>query len=1431
MHNFIYTHKRFITKYFIKYIFFILFSCFIYKTSKSQQFNNWIFHNNNGITFNTNSPTFLGGGQISNGAPFNSSYSTSTISDGNGNLLFYSDGERVWNKNNVLMPNGFGLLGGEGQINTALIIPFINDTSKYYLFTSKGLSFHTPNIQNTYFYYYSVVDMALNNGLGDIINKNTSIRNFATEKMVAIPNANGTDIWWICRDWTNNFYSYKITCNGFQNSNPVISTIGSNINNDVNLLSAGDIKVSPNGNLIAACYKDYFEIYTFNKSTGVLSGFIKIPTMDCYGLEFSPNSKLIYITQRFEINNIPYPTLNQYNLSMFDSTTIKNSLYKISQRTVEGGLQLSSNGQIYQAEFGYDVISSIVNPNLQGILCSFQDSVLILPNPAFRRFPYSYVNLITAQNVQATYTVAADCRTVTFTGKTYIKGNNLTFKWKWGEPPPVGGTIADSATQVVASQGDTTYTTITHVYPPGIDTFFVNLSVTSDTVCGTGRAGVKVIVKPPKPKANFGYTNTCNNLNVVFTDSSLLNFNPSLTYTYAYKLALAPATAYTNFSALPNNNFTFAVYDSFDIRLVVKSNLSCVTNDTIIKRIILKAKPTAGFGYTNTCGSLQANITSAANITAGSIVLQEYFVGNTLIGTGASFTYTFASYGSYVVKHVVKSNAGCLSDTVPVTVIIKAKPTLNLTTARDSVCTNTTYTITANATVNASTISGYVWVKDGVVLPTTTNNLTQNNITGTYVYKVVATSAQGCKNDTATKIITVVSKPIATLNATNVCGSKTINITSGATVINDNITNYYLSYGNGITSTTNPNNTTYTYANYGTYTLKYVTKGSVGCVSDTTYFTIIVKDKPTLNLTTARDSVCDNKNYTIAANANVNASTITNYTWLRNNTVLPNTNNQLTDNQPTNIYTYKVVATTTQGCKSDTATKIITVASKPNTSLNATSNCGSKTINITSAANIINDNIANYYVSYGDGIINSTNPNNTTYTYANFGTYTLKYVVKGSVGCTSDTAYKTIVVKDKPTLSIGYNNDACNNKDFTLTATAAVISSTITNYTWVKNGVVLPTATNVLIQNNTAGTYIYKVLATAATGCASDTAIQNIRAENFPTTIFTVANGCVGKPNVLTNTSANNNPLGAITYTWTTSDGQTSNAVIPNFSFATSGTKTIQLKTNTQNNCADSLSKTITVEDSPVADFNITEACLGKKINVLNNSTGAISVYNWQTSNGQTDNNMLPNFIFNTVGNYNIKLQVTSANNCINLTDRNINIQAVQLFTTPAIDTNVLVGQPVQLSIVGAANYLWIANTNLQNANSNAPIFTASTGGIYPIKVEGTTAQGCKGTANINIKVFTVNNYVWIPNAFSPNGDGLNDRVKITCSGLQTLTNFIIYNRYGETVYTQNTCNAKGWDGTFKGKEQPVGAFVYVWAGVDFKGNKVDGKGSVMLVK
>ncbi len=739
-----YAHIIFYYQKLNKPIFCLLFIFFILNKTEAQQFNNWYFSLQNGISFNTTPPSFLSGSQIGTTplAPFGSA----VISDKKGQLLFSTDGVKVFDKNNNQMPNGFGLKGQFCQTNGSLIVPFVNDTSKYYLFTSQGLV--GTSMPDTARYSYSILDMSLNSSLGDVVIKNVDIRGFASEKMLAIPHKNGTDIWWVCRDRTNNFYSYKITCTGFQNSNPVISSIGSNTNNNINLL-IGDIKASNDGKTIAAAYsftgasgEGYFEAYEFDNSTGILSNPIKINGFAIYGIEFSPNSKILYVTQRFETNNIPYSSVTQYSLTNYDSFSIKNSLFDISSTVypfgngIETCLQLGPDNKIYiPVSFtnnsgiflkGLDVIN---NPNELGAACNYQSQVISLPNMTRRRLPYSYTNLITAQNVQIpNYTVASDCRTVTLKGKTYIKGNNLTFKWKFGD--------GDSTVQIVPSGGDTTFASVTHFYPPGIDTFHVQLFVTSDTVCGLGSIGKRLTLpKKSTIKANFDFQKNCGQLLVQFTDSSTFSniSNNLINYQWQFfnKNNLLLGT-----SIEKNPIFTFPNFDTVKARLIVSINSIeyCSQADTLEKILVLFIQPNSSFNNSAICLGEQVTFNNTSNNT-GLIVITEWLLNNTLVSNNSNgFSYTFNQAGNYIISLKSTTANGCST--------IATKNIL-VETALANAGRDTTVLENQPFVLLGSGGTTYFWQP-----PIGLDDITKANPTGTLInnqqYVLRTTTAQGC---------------------------------------------------------------------------------------------------------------------------------------------------------------------------------------------------------------------------------------------------------------------------------------------------------------------------------------------------------------------------------------------------------------------------------------------------------------------------------------------------------------------------------------------------------------------------------------------------------------------------------------------------------------------------------------------------------------
>jgi hypothetical protein len=196
-------------------LFFAFTFCIISFITKAQlETQNWYFGLNAGITFATIPPSALLNGAIST---FEGS---STISDAQGNLLFYTDGMFVYNNLHQQMPNGFGLLGNPSSAQSGVIVPKPGSNTIFYVFTVDAEG--GPNG-----FRYSTVDMSLDNGLGDVIasSKNTLLFAPSVEKVAAVSHANGLYYWVIAHGLHNNtYYAYLIDCSGI--NAPITSNVG-----------------------------------------------------------------------------------------------------------------------------------------------------------------------------------------------------------------------------------------------------------------------------------------------------------------------------------------------------------------------------------------------------------------------------------------------------------------------------------------------------------------------------------------------------------------------------------------------------------------------------------------------------------------------------------------------------------------------------------------------------------------------------------------------------------------------------------------------------------------------------------------------------------------------------------------------------------------------------------------------------------------------------------------------------------------------------------------------------------------------------------------------------------------------------------------------------------------------------------------------------
>jgi gliding motility-associated-like protein len=323
--------------------------------------NIWYFGNHAGLDFNSGTAVPLYDGQV------HTQEGVATISNSNGNLLFYTDGVTIWNQLHRVMPNGTGLPGHTSSTQSAIVVPKIGDAGRYYVFTMdvvhgvKGLQ-------------YSVVNMALDSGRGDVETKNIPLMAGLTEKLTAVKHCNKRDVWIIAHKGAS-YYAFLVTPLGVHLT-PVISNTGSFVAS----ATAGYLKASPDGRKIAAAHNSTAtDISDFDNATGLVSNTSNLylpadSTYRAYGIEFSPNGKMVYVTATFT-DRLGYGVmLLQYDVSLSSAANVRASKQIISQirnSVPYQALQIGPDGKIYVANVSASVLGSINFPNVYGPGCGF----------------------------------------------------------------------------------------------------------------------------------------------------------------------------------------------------------------------------------------------------------------------------------------------------------------------------------------------------------------------------------------------------------------------------------------------------------------------------------------------------------------------------------------------------------------------------------------------------------------------------------------------------------------------------------------------------------------------------------------------------------------------------------------------------------------------------------------------------------------------------------------------------------------------------------------------------------------------------------------------------------------------------------------------------------------------------------------------------
>jgi len=372
-------------------LFFLLLLIFTNKSNAQKEAGIWYFGDRAGLNFSSGSPVPLTNGQLQ------TVEGAATISDRDGNLLFYTDGNTVYTRQHNIMPNGEELKGNVSSTQSAIIVPRPGNPLKYFIFTVDKPDYFRIQNDPIEGIHYSEVDMTLNSGRGAIIPNRKNIHLVTYDPNDALENEykssekissviSGDCIsYWVVTQFSNKFHAFNVSSEGV-NSTPVTSTTPTSFpplitDNDLNLTAPGYMKISPDGKKIAIAFtgtslgnssdgtkssgKVY--LYDFNDVTGkVTNENLILSNTYPYGVEFSADSKKLYVTANTYNNRdqLQSGELYQFNLER-NNIGASKSLINTSNN-VAGALQLAIDGKIYRA--GYPQSSGAVHHNFLSVI-------------------------------------------------------------------------------------------------------------------------------------------------------------------------------------------------------------------------------------------------------------------------------------------------------------------------------------------------------------------------------------------------------------------------------------------------------------------------------------------------------------------------------------------------------------------------------------------------------------------------------------------------------------------------------------------------------------------------------------------------------------------------------------------------------------------------------------------------------------------------------------------------------------------------------------------------------------------------------------------------------------------------------------------------------------------------------------------------------
>ncbi len=933
-------------------------------------------------------------------------------------------------------------------------------------------------------------------------------------------------------------------------------------------------------------------------------------------------------------------------------------------------------------------------------------------------------------------------------------------------------------------------------------TYTVRLIITTATGCSDTLIVPAAVRVGSKPRADFSATPipVCGTQPVYFTD---------LTTPAADEWRWDFGDGGT--SSLQNPSHRYADTGYFSVRLIATNN-GCP--DTLIKTNYVRVlPPIANFDPLPDCNNkLQFSFTdrSIAPLT------WEWDFGD---GSPLSFVqnpvHIFPSYGNFTVRLIV-TNGGCADTTFRDIRTVNESP--DFTADQLSACKTAiiNYTVT---NINPANITSYDWIfgDGGTGMSASPSIAHTYTVSGIYTVTLTTTDYNGCTTVVSKTDYIRINGPSANFDATNLAGCTGLTTTFNDLSLTDGInaiSNWQWNFGDGVTQDFSSPPFQHTYNTAGLFSVKLIITDAAGCKDSLIRNDLIFTTDPVPDFASTDTLTCPGATVTFN-----NLSSPAGFTsqWEFGDGGTSTLPSPTYVYAATGIYTIKLRIQDSNGCADSLTRNAYIRVDRPlaNFTMNdSLSSCTPFQIQFTNTSSFYNTVLWDF--GPGEGTSELINP---VHYFTIPGIYPIKLLITSPGGCL-DSVFKTIHVNDTIGSNLNYLPlSGCKPQLVNLNSNT---TGRIASYFWdFGDGYTETTFTpDVDHLYSSFGNFLPKVILRDPAGCL-------IPLQGLDTIYVTGANTKFGIDTTLfcdkgtvhfTDSTTFNDPV--FSYNWNFGDGTSSTSQHPVHNYTSPGIYNVQLIVQTQLGCRDTLAKPnlVKVVQRPLIDIS------GDSVICVNSpllNTGiflqpdtSVVTWQWNFPNGNNSTLQHPKAqVYTAAGNFVITTIATNSTGCRDTTRQNIYVNPLPVVNMPG---HMIVQNGYPLTIPATFtpitnNWIWSPSTGLSCTNCPQPEAGPKFDTRYLVYF--TDANGCSNRGNILVTVQCKNSNLFIPNTFSPNGDGSNDLFYPRGKGLERVILLRIFNRWGEVVFEKRNFQvndpSSAWNGTYKGKKPQADVYVY----------------------